>query len=618
MKGKNNKGAVARRLKLLLLCDYHPGVASTIIDHIEGLKRYSRHEVNILNFRRDLPPHVDLGVFDGLIIHYSLVACHDSFISPWTRTRIRTFRGLKIAFVQDDYRFINDTCTALHAMRIHALFGLAPPDVIDAVYSPLALPGVRRETVLAGYVPEHLNHRDVRPYEAREIEIGYRARKLPAWLGAHAMEKWVIAERVMADAPRWGLKCDISTREADRIYGEAWIDFLSNCKSVLGTESGSSVCDFTGQIQGAVEAHLERDPDAPFELLRDLYFKEVDGRVNINVISPRCFEAASLRTLMILYEGQYSGRLVPWRHYVPLARDHCNMHEVVAIIRNPERAKAIIDCAYKEVALNPENSFAAMVRFVDRVIDETYRADMMPDRPEYRPELFLEIERTARRRGQIRAHWSRFIAFAVRVLDIALTLLPRRLGLRVRNTLRRFYRAAAAFLTSIDLQLIRSMIRDLTLLQTVVRLSLARNRGRWEIAFLLDLAKLRRWCLILQCVDECACRLVVSADRSALLIYAYDTTDVQPEFGPALTSFDVVRMFESGRVKRVLWAGSGLTGLARSLPFDGEYEFAGLSAMALKYPELVVNEVAHILNAKPVIVPTLRDNLPTAAGSVRS
>jgi hypothetical protein len=40
--------------------------------------------------------------------------------------------------------------------------------------------------------------------------------------------------------------------------------------------------------------------------------------------------------------------------------------------------------------------------------------------------------------------------------------------------------------------------------------------------------------------------------------------------------------------------------------------------MALKYPELVVNEVAHILNAKPVMVPTLRDNLPTAAGSVRS
>src|SRR3546814_45985 len=159
------------------------------------------------------------------------------------------------------------------------------------------------------------------------------ARKLPAWLGSHGQEKWLIAERFATDAWRFGLTTDISCREADRIYGAKWTDFLMNCKAVLGTESGSGVCDFTGEIQARVEEHVARDPDVPFEVLRELYFKSEDGRLMMNVISPRCFEAAALRTLMILYEGRYSGRLIPWRHYVPLKRDHSNMDEVVAVLR---------------------------------------------------------------------------------------------------------------------------------------------------------------------------------------------------------------------------------------------------------------------------------------------
>ena len=59
---------------------------------------------------------------------------------------------------------------------------------------------------------------------------------------------------------------------------------------MLGVESGSSICDFTGEIQKNVENHLKKYPAATFEELRDLYFKGVDGRHSIQVISPRCFE----------------------------------------------------------------------------------------------------------------------------------------------------------------------------------------------------------------------------------------------------------------------------------------------------------------------------------------
>lgn len=377
--------------KVLLLCDYGPGTAGTIVDHIEAFPRYSKDEYFVLSNLGDLPGWLDLTRFDALVFHYSLVAAYDTYISPAGRARIRAFGGFKAAFVQDDYRWINDTVDALAYMGIHALFPLTPPDIADLVYSPQRLPGVRKETVLAGYVPRQLVGMEVKPLHERALDVGYRARKVPPWLGSFALQKWQIAERFAVDAQKHGLKVDLSVREEDRIYGDAWVEFVAGCRAMLGTESGVSVCDFTGEIQRNVEAHLRKEPDATFETLRDLYFKHEDGRIPFNVISPRCFESAALRTLMILYEGTYSGVLVPWRHYVPLKHDHSNVEEVLRVLRSPQEAQAIVDRAYQEIALGEAYSFESMVRLVDRVMDEEWSAALAPARQPYSAEEFSRL-----------------------------------------------------------------------------------------------------------------------------------------------------------------------------------------------------------------------------------
>jgi hypothetical protein len=73
---------------------------------------------------------------------------------------------------------------------------------------------------------------------------------------------------------------------------------------------------------------------------------------------------------MILYEGEYSGRLKPWQHYVPLKKDHSNMEEVVSLLRDDEKAQAIVDRALKEVVRVPENSYGAFSSFVDRILED--------------------------------------------------------------------------------------------------------------------------------------------------------------------------------------------------------------------------------------------------------
>ena len=73
---------------------------------------------------------------------------------------------------------------------------------------------------------------------------------------------------------------------------------------------------------------------------------------------------------MILYEGEYSGRLKPWQHYVPLKKDHSNMEEVVTLLRDDERAQAIVDRAWIEVARASENSYTAFSSLVDQILED--------------------------------------------------------------------------------------------------------------------------------------------------------------------------------------------------------------------------------------------------------
>ena len=350
-------------LELLLLCDTQRYLGATVQEHIEALTWHSRHRIRQLRMLGDLPEGLDLGRFDGVIIHYSLVACSDDYLSPATRRRLAAFPGLKAIFIQDEYRHVDRTIAAMREIGIHILFTIVPKREIGKVYPADRLPGVVKVPTLTGYVPEALVRRAVPAYAERALDIGYRARRLPAWLGELAQEKWLIGQRFLAGRGA-AVGCAATSLGGRRTGSTAtpWVRFLVNCRAVLGAESGASVCDFTGDIQHRVEAHVRQAPHASFDELRRLYFAEEDGRIRMNPISPRCFEAAAARTLMVMYPGEYAGILQPGEHYVALEKDHSNIDEVVAVIRNPKAAQEIIDRAYQEIACNPEYGFSPVRR----------------------------------------------------------------------------------------------------------------------------------------------------------------------------------------------------------------------------------------------------------------
>lgn len=363
------RDSCGRQLSVLLLCDDDRGHANTVLDHIAALKRFSRHHVRIFNpCGLIASKYLDLDEFDVVVIHYSLKIISDYYLSSHFGEQLRRFQGLKVQFIQDEYRCVDEFKAMMRHLGIHVLFTLLSPSEIPKIYDEASLPGVVKLTTLAGYVPENLTGFATPAIEARPIDIGYRGRTCPYWLGRLAQEKVWIAQGVLARAQKYDLRCDIAWAEQDRIYGQRWNQFLMSCKATLGTESGASITDFDGSLERRTKTYLAEHPTADFHEVHREVLAPYEGNVPVTAISPRIFEAAALRTAMILFPGEYSGAVQPWVHYIPLAKDFSNMDEVAERLRDIPFLRAMTDKAYQDLVSSGRYSQRSFAQEVDAIV----------------------------------------------------------------------------------------------------------------------------------------------------------------------------------------------------------------------------------------------------------
>jgi hypothetical protein len=385
------------KLNVLLLCN-KPSVgcdANTIVDHIEAFEQYSKHNIWVYSNLGALSSKLDLNKFDVIIIHYSIFILSKNYLSKSAIKRLRDYAGLKVSFIQDEYRRIHEMVDRLAYLKTDVLFTCFPESEFNHIYPCEKLPSLAKYNNLTGYVPERLTqYTNQPPIHARPLHVGYRGRKLPYWYGALGSDKWKIVDKWKKYVPEDTVRTDISCRETDRIYGAKWIDFLSSCKTTLGVESGTSVMDFTGELEKQVDSHQLTHPYDTFEMVQKKYFIEHEGCHKLNQISPRCFEAIALKTVLVLYEGEYSGILIPGQHYIALKKDFSNINEVLALIQDDDYLQSMADRAYQEIALNPIYGYQAFIKHVDAVVEsECIRKGIRTDAVPYESALFYEYTR---------------------------------------------------------------------------------------------------------------------------------------------------------------------------------------------------------------------------------
>ena len=362
---------MSRQARVLLICDDRRGAPNTVLDHIDAFRRYSRHDIHTLN-TRDMPRSIALDLDYFAVIHYSVVLSSLNYLSADFRDKLRRFRGLKVEFIQDDYRWIDRETAASRDIGINVLFTVAPEPAASQVYDE-RLPGVRRVLTLTGYVPENLVGRPIKPLGERTIDVGYRARDLPFWLGRLSREKVWIGQRFLERAPAYGLRCDIAWTEDQRIYGERWIAFVSSCRATLGCESGASIADFDGSVEQAVLTFMGAHPRATFEDVHEAVLRPYEGNVVMNIVSPRVFEAAALGTALVMFPGEYSGVVSPEKHYIVLEKDFSNMDDVVDKLRDDKLVSAMTARARHDLIESGRWGYRAFVDQFDQVVDADAR-----------------------------------------------------------------------------------------------------------------------------------------------------------------------------------------------------------------------------------------------------
>ena len=80
------------------------------------------------------------------------------YLSEWFREQIAGFGGLKVQFIQDEYRRVDAMTAQMRELGIDVLYQLCPGGRRADVYGS-RLPGVDILPTLTGYVPAGLDER---------------------------------------------------------------------------------------------------------------------------------------------------------------------------------------------------------------------------------------------------------------------------------------------------------------------------------------------------------------------------------------------------------------------------------------------------------------------------
>ena len=356
-------------MNILILYDQYSTFTNTIYEHLLSFKRYSCHR-HYYCHGQNPQIKIDWGKFDALVIHYSLRIAF-RHIPPELLEQVRQFQRPKILFIQDEYDLTENSRSAILDLGISLVFTCVPSQHRSEIYAPARFPDVRFVGTLTGYVPiEYMATLSVPSISDRALLIAYRGRSLPYFYGKLGQEKQIIAKQMRAICLQRGLACDIEWDEQHRIYGEDWPKFLISAKVTLGTESGCNLFDFDGSLRKAVDAVLKANPKATYAQVRATNPSLFSEKRIMNQISPRFFEAIAFKTGLVLFEGEYSGILRPWEHFIPLHKDFSNIEDVLQKIGDDNYLQQMVDRAYRDIIASGLYTYQRFMAEFDQEIDK--------------------------------------------------------------------------------------------------------------------------------------------------------------------------------------------------------------------------------------------------------
>ncbi len=356
-----------RKRRLLVAYSYTSTFVTTTRDYLDSLRLFSGWEVHYVHVTEQARVTFDFSSYDALFHSYCARLCFDDYVSASYLDAARRFKGVKILAVQDEYDFTDKVRKAAVDIGFDIFLTCVPEESWEYVYPRRLFPRTQFMQVLTGYVPVALEEKAITgpPLVERPRRISYRGRDIGARYGRLGFDKLEIGRRMQEICAEKGFETDIASDEDSRFYGDDWFHFLGSCRATLGTESGSNVFDFDGKVVADHTRLAERLGRPPTYQEFEPRIRDLESSIDMGQISPRVFEAASMRTPMVLFEGRYSGVLMPGVHYIALKKDFSNVDDVLGQLDDLPGLAAMAERAFADLVASRRYSYPA---FVGRII----------------------------------------------------------------------------------------------------------------------------------------------------------------------------------------------------------------------------------------------------------
>jgi hypothetical protein len=335
-------------MRVLVIYRSEHTFTNAVYEHLMALKNLPRASVHYVALGSLSALKVRLDNFDCIVVHFSVRLPFDQ-LSFRTAERIAAFKGVKALFIQDDYDNPRRTQYWIKTCGFDIVFTVVPSPGLARIYPAVEFPKTEFVSVLTGYTSGLSSLGSGVLPSKRTSLIGYRGRSLPLQYGQLGREKVIIGQRVKEFCRANAIPCDIAWTDDERIYGADWYAFVSANRASLGSESGCNVFDWDNDIASRVEKFIKHNPNATEEDVYNKIIAPLEIPDLMNQISPRCFEAIELRTVLVLLEGNYSGVLTPEVHYIALKKDYSNMAEVFKKLSDGEYCDKMAERAYVDI-----------------------------------------------------------------------------------------------------------------------------------------------------------------------------------------------------------------------------------------------------------------------------
>lgn len=321
----------------------------------ESLKRYTSHETIHFNAaRKRVPRYLKKWDPDLIVIHHMALTVRVG--GEYERilellSGFRSWRAVKVAVTSDESVAVNRLIKLLYAAGVSHVFTFANQEAVPLIYADLD-ESVRIHRVLSGYVDPSMVEvcaEIERAGRVRDIDLGSRIAGNSV-LGDWGQLRLGVPRRLASRVEAAGMTVDL--RDCYEGGSAAWLEFLARCRFQVGVETGSSILDRDGRLMDYVAT-------CPNSTVREIHqlFPHLEATVDYRALAPRHLEAVIARCGQVLYEGEYSGVLVPELHYIPLMRDFGNLAEVVERMKDEAARVAMCERAYADIVESGEYGY---------------------------------------------------------------------------------------------------------------------------------------------------------------------------------------------------------------------------------------------------------------------